>query len=261
MTMARALLVAVSILFSVAIVTPAIAGITPEQKCASAKMRAVGKKQGAKAKCYAKALSQSAAVVAECLTLAESKFDAAFTSAEAPGGCLHVGDASTIESKIDQALSDIVGDLGCGNGTTEGDEQCDDANLVDGDSCSSTCTTPTCGGIGEACVVSDDCCSNNCNAASLTCNAPTCTADGGSCTGNLDCCSNVCNPPTLTCTAPSCSGTGETCAVSDDCCSNNCNAATLICSAPSCTADGGSCTGGDDCCSNNCSAASLTCIP
>jgi cysteine-rich repeat protein len=43
---------------------------------------------------------------------------------------------------------------GCGDGSLQGTEQCDDGNLVDGDGCSSTCTLFTCGA-GETSVVLD----------------------------------------------------------------------------------------------------------
>ncbi len=43
---------------------------------------------------------------------------------------------------------------GCGDGTLQGTEQCDDGNLVDGDGCSSTCTLFNCGA-GETSVVLD----------------------------------------------------------------------------------------------------------
>jgi len=66
----RSTLLTLSLLCSLALAAPAIAAVSPQQKCASAKMKAVGKKFAAKAKCYAKALSASAAVDAACLTLA-----------------------------------------------------------------------------------------------------------------------------------------------------------------------------------------------
>ncbi|HEY4239879.1 MAG TPA: DUF4215 domain-containing protein [Kofleriaceae bacterium] len=58
----------------------------------------------------------------------------------------------------------------CGDSLTEGDEQCDDGNRVDGDGCDSNCTYTACGnGImtaGEACddgnTVDGDGCDSNC---------------------------------------------------------------------------------------------------
>jgi cysteine-rich repeat protein len=144
-----------------AVATPARAGSTPEEKCAAAKMKAVGKKYSAKAKCYAKAFGKSEPVSQDCLGKAEDKFDAAFTKAESHGGCLHVSDVIPLEAKVDQCVADVVGDIGCGNGIIEGDEQCDDGNLVDGDGCDSTCQSglrPARAGLRGR----PDCCSNTC---------------------------------------------------------------------------------------------------
>jgi cysteine-rich repeat protein len=60
----------------------------------------------------------------------------------------------------------------CGNGITEVGEQCDDHNLVNGDTCEANCTTPRCGNaipdVGEECedgnVVAGDGCSPTCTA-------------------------------------------------------------------------------------------------
>ena len=43
------------------------------------------------------------------------------------------------------ALSGMAADLACGDTITEGSEQCDDGNLVNGDGCSSECTLEICG--------------------------------------------------------------------------------------------------------------------
>jgi cysteine-rich repeat protein len=213
----RAASVALSVLVSITLCAPAIAGITPAQKCASAKMKAVGKKQAAKAKCYAKALSVSGPVVAECLQPAESKFNEAFTKAEAADGCLHEGDAASIETKIDAAIRDILGDLGCGNGQVEGDEACDDGDVEDGDACSATCTsTPACGAPGQTCTLDDDCCSTPCVAGSC---AQACAANGQSCTVGMDCCSNTCSSGQ--CVA-ACAADFTQCTINADCCSLTC---------------------------------------
>jgi len=58
----------------------------------------------------------------------------------------------------------------CGNGTIEGNEKCDDGNLIDGDGCDSNCTPTGCGnGIvtaGEQCddgnLIDGDGCDSNC---------------------------------------------------------------------------------------------------
>jgi cysteine-rich repeat protein len=156
----RPIVLVISVLCSMTLAAPVFAALTPTQqaqKCAAAKMKASANKFGAKAKCHAKALSLSAPVSTECLQKAEDKFSVVFDKLDTAGGCLHVGDGPAIEGKIDQTLSDIVGDLGCGNGVVEGDEQCDDGNLVDGDSCSATCVAgvAVCGNgfvdVGETC--------------------------------------------------------------------------------------------------------------
>jgi cysteine-rich repeat protein len=87
---------------------------------------------------------------------------------------------------------------GCGNGTTEPPELCDDGDLVDGDGCDSNCTPTGCGnGIttaGEQCddgnVSPGDCCDATCQleADGSTCDDadPCTTADvctGGGCGG------------------------------------------------------------------------------
>jgi cysteine-rich repeat protein len=213
----RAASVALSVLVSITLCAPAVAGITPAQKCASAKMKAVGKKQAAKAKCYAKALSVSGPVVAECLQLAEGKFTEAFTKAEAADGCLHENDAASIETKIDAAILDILGDLGCGNGQVEGDEACDDGNFEDGDSCSATCTsTPVCGATGQSCTLDADCCSTSCVGGSC---AQACAASGESCTAGIDCCSNNCSGGQC---AGACTADFAQCTIDADCCSLTC---------------------------------------
>ncbi len=216
MIASRAASIALSLFVSATLCAPAIAATTPVQKCAAAKMKAVGKHLAAKAKCYSKALSVSGPVVPECRQLAESKYTAAFTKAEV-AECLHENDASAIEAKIDEALEDILGDLGCGNGQVEGDEACDDGNLVDGDGCTSTCTSvPVCTGAGLSCSDDSDCCS-------------------ASCVGAI--CSNACAPD------------GQLCSLEADCCSGNCSAGTCM---PACAADFAMCVDDADCCSSTC---------
>ena len=212
----RAASVALTFVVSVTLCAPAIAAITPAQKCATAKMKAVGKHQAAKAKCYAMALSASGPVVADCLQLAESKYTAAFTKAEA-AECLHENDASAIAAKIDAAIEDIVGDLGCGNGQVEGDEACDDGNLAGGDGCSSTCTSD-----------------------------PVCTVSGLSCSDDSDCCSASCVGAIC---ATACAPEGQLCTLDADCCSSNCSAGTCV---PACAADFTACMDDGDCCSSTC---------
>ena len=112
-------LVALSLLCSFALAAPAYAKVTPEQKCAASKMKEVGKRLAAEAKCYAKALAASAVVDPKCLSAAATKFADAFTKADT-GDCLHVSDSGPIGTKIDEAMDDIVGDIGCGDERSKG---------------------------------------------------------------------------------------------------------------------------------------------
>lgn len=63
----------------------------------------------------------------------------------------------------------------CGDGLVEGDEQCDDANLIDSDECTNACTTATCGdaivqaSIGEMC---DDGARNDSDVCNVRCQVP-----------------------------------------------------------------------------------------
>jgi cysteine-rich repeat protein len=58
----------------------------------------------------------------------------------------------------------------CGNGLTEGGEQCDDGNAIEGDACDSNCTLPGCGNNivdpGEDCddgnLIDGDTCESDC---------------------------------------------------------------------------------------------------
>lgn len=77
----------------------------------------------------------------------------------------------------------------CGNGAVEGDESCDDGDLLDGDGCDTNCTPTACGnGIvtsGEQCddgnTVNGDCCSSSCAFESST---TPCAADDNACTAD-----------------------------------------------------------------------------
>jgi cysteine-rich repeat protein len=158
----------ISFTFPPAVVPDAAAGSSPAQKCAAAKMKAAGKKYAARANCYAKALSKSVPVDTGCLQNAEDKFGDAFAKAEAKGGCTTPGDAAAIEVKVDVCVADIAGDVGCGNGELDGDEECDDGNTMSGDGCSATCQNQ-CIGNGGVCANDAQCCSANC--VSLVCAA------------------------------------------------------------------------------------------
>jgi cysteine-rich repeat protein len=227
-----------------------VAAGTPQQKCASAKMKAAGKKWSAKAKCYSKALASSGDVDTDCLQKAESKFTDAFAKADSAGGCAITGDAATVETKIDDSLNDIVGDLGCGNGRPDGDESCDDGGTAAGDGCSATCDEePGFNCVGQPSVCSSDCGdgvvsgTEECDGANL--GGETCVSQGFS-AGSLSC-SGSCTFDTSSCTdcgdgvvsgIEECDGVnlgGETCV------SQGFSSGSLSCSG-SCTFDTSSCT-------------------
>jgi cysteine-rich repeat protein len=207
-------LVAVSLLCSLALAAPADAKVTPEQKCASAKMKAVGKRLAAEAKCYAKALAGSVVVDPTCLSAAATKFGETFTKADT-GACLHVDDSGPIGTKIDAVIDDIVGDIGCGDGAEQGDEQCDDGNLVDGDGCSSTCTAGAALICGDGVINGAEACDDAGIAPGDGCSATCSVEPGFMCTGQPSFCT------------PECAADYAACAVDADCCS-----ASATCLAP-----------------------------
>jgi cysteine-rich repeat protein len=53
-------------------------------------------------------------------------------------------DASSSDASDPDESSGTTGVAICGDGSTDGDEVCDDANLVDGDGCSADCSSATC---------------------------------------------------------------------------------------------------------------------
>lgn len=80
----------------------------------------------------------------------------------------------------------------CGNGDTEGGEECDDANTANGDDCDNNCTDTGCGNFivteGEECddgnTADDDGCDSNCTPTE--CGNGIQTSDEGCDDGNLD---------------------------------------------------------------------------
>jgi hypothetical protein len=81
----------------------AIAG---DAKCAATKMKAVGKKAAAKAKCHYKALLTGASVDSSCLGSAETKFNAAIAKANAAGSCTDT--AAALEQLVDDCLTTLL---------------------------------------------------------------------------------------------------------------------------------------------------------
>src|SRR5690606_23930018 len=84
---------------------------------------------------------------------------------------------------------------GCGNGVVDGNEDCDDGNLVDGDGCQATCTW-TCTQ-DEHCNDNDACTGvETCNVATHTCNAgspPVCNDNNACTTDSCDAASGCVN--------------------------------------------------------------------
>jgi hypothetical protein len=79
-----------------------------ERTCASAKLKAAGKKLLGRLKCHGKAILQNTNVDSECLTKVEGKFSTAFNKAELKGGCMFDGDAPQVEATIDDVVDNLV---------------------------------------------------------------------------------------------------------------------------------------------------------
>jgi hypothetical protein len=84
---------------------------SPDARCAAAKIGATGLVTGRLLKCHAKAFKKGRGVDPACLAKAESKLVAAFARAEAPGGCLAVGDAAAMALKMRAVTAELVTDL------------------------------------------------------------------------------------------------------------------------------------------------------
>lgn len=100
--LARILTTLVAVLLVSAASAPAQTLDKAERACATAKLKATGKKENAKLKCEAIALvKDTAATNADCLLKAEDKFANAFAKAELKGGCVSTLDAATVEGVVD----------------------------------------------------------------------------------------------------------------------------------------------------------------
>jgi hypothetical protein len=123
-------------LLTVALLLPsaAVAGPSPAQKCAAAKMLAVGKATLAVVKCRRTALLKSEPIDPACITKAEGKLADAFAKAEAKGGCANVVDLPLIETYLDTCVSlySELEALACGDGAGDGGEDipCSCGSLV-----------------------------------------------------------------------------------------------------------------------------------
>jgi cysteine-rich repeat protein len=156
------------------------------------------------------------------------------------------GAACTVEGGAGVCAAGTCVKAGCGNGTVEAGEQCDDMNADDADGCTRTCKF--------TCSADADCSDGNmctgvetCNTTNHRCNAGTavtCMAATGSCAA-----AGTCLPRTGACRYADGDGDGRACNM--DCndadpavfpggfeCrdgkDNDCNAATLDATAPGC---------------------------
>ena len=82
----------------------AIAGGTPEQKCAVAKLKAAGKKIATQMSCHAKAKAAAQAPNSTCLAKVENKFSSAITKA----GDACPGSYAPLLSAVDDCVSDLL---------------------------------------------------------------------------------------------------------------------------------------------------------
>jgi hypothetical protein len=86
-----------------------------ELKCASKKLKAVGKGSAALLQCRARAAVQSVLVPSSCVEKAQAKIAAAFERAERPGGCATSGDAEAIGALValaaDRTEDELVGTI------------------------------------------------------------------------------------------------------------------------------------------------------
>src|SRR5690349_10126658 len=85
---------------SFAVSATAFAAGTPEQKCASAKMKASGKALSALSKCQSKALGSGTNADSDCVLKAGQKFNETFVKADGQYVCLHEADDGNIAAKI-----------------------------------------------------------------------------------------------------------------------------------------------------------------
>ena len=137
----------------------------------------------------------------------------------------------------------------CGNNVLEGNEQCDDGNVINGDSCDNNCTPPSCGnGIvtaGEQCddgnLINGDGCSAVCQ---IQCVTDAACTDGDPCTTGDVCVGGACRGTPLVCNDNN-PCTNDSCSMNGQCVYSNNTAA--------CT-DGDPCTTGDACFGGACRA-------
>jgi len=264
--MRRAVLALVGSLVALTVATPSHATLNP---CSAAKKKCVAKKAAALLKCHfkdEKPPGLSAGAMTTCLQKAKDKFDGGVTPAKGcfakleakyPGGCLTVGDTTTLENITDAYVAQVVCKLDPLSGF------CPVPTPTP--TCPAPPPTPTptstpvgCFAVGQACVVGSQCCSNvcmggNCQAScsdgiqdgsetGVDCGGGTCPTCplGGGCGAASDCTNAICMAGQCTC------GTGTAncdlmpqngCEISTASDPTNCGTCGHICNLPNTATD------------------------
>jgi len=161
------------------------------RECAAAKLKTSGRHLNSRLSCFGKPATRSLGPSDECLAKADERLVSAVTKAESRGGCTTTGDVAAARVVGEDAVEELVRTLSpvcgdqiqgpsqqceagedaacpglcdqncecdfppvCGDGDAELPEECDDANLDDGDGCSSSCeledASALCSGIAPA---------------------------------------------------------------------------------------------------------------
>ena len=112
--------IAVTVVAIVLAAVPALASLTPAQKCASLKLKAAGKEIAGKMACHAKAKAKSIPVDSPCLAKAKAKADARIDQA---GTSDCAGTAAAIDAEVDSCVgvfvADVPGDGKCPSSSTK----------------------------------------------------------------------------------------------------------------------------------------------
>jgi hypothetical protein len=97
-------------------------------QCTGGEFSAAGRKVFSKAMCFSRAVNTGAAVSGSCLSDAEGVFATRYMTAEAFGDCRTTTDAATIEVKIDDFITTVLGDV---NANASGPSRCDAKKIHD----------------------------------------------------------------------------------------------------------------------------------
>ena len=81
---------------------------TDAERCVAVKLKAMGKKASADINCHAKAVKQETFADPDCLARSQAKFDRVFEMADAKGGCPISGDASSMQSYVDDFVANAT---------------------------------------------------------------------------------------------------------------------------------------------------------